>query len=302
MNGQKQQQQQSKKKQDDPKDKENVALKTEVTHLKSRIEAMNKNIDELTSLVKKVTLHQQTMDKVAQSSPRPSQISPSSTSTFINQNNKRTKVEDPMPPLPDIPHSHSIMMDVDPIPSPMRSAPERVASGSSEISDDTFVDQLFTAFKTESFEFDDSDISLMSPNSLSASNLKTNNRPRPELMARLSDALEALPRSIQELIVDRLIQAITEPKEIQENVGVAKSLEQTSVQQQPLAVPQSPKESSPGATNSTTNPNLPLAAATLAALLSQYGEEAVKVAVSNAAATSSKDNSQHNALLIPVHA
>ena len=98
------------------------------------------------------------------------------------------------------------------------------------------------------------------------------------------------PPSIQELIVDRLIQAITAPKEIQESL--ASSGEQQIV---PESVPQSPitKE----LTSNKDSPNLPLAAATLAALLSQYGEDAVKAAAASAA---TKD--AHKALLIPVHA
>jgi hypothetical protein len=115
-------------------------------------------------------------------------------------------------------------------------------------------------------------------------------------MNKLSDALEVLPREIQELIVDRLIQAITAPKEIQDNIQAVECLENTSGTQTPAAVPQSPKEGlSPAA--QSQGPNLPLAAATLAALLSQYGEDAVKAAAANIAV---KDS--HKALLIPVHA
>merc|ERR1712238_1393 len=51
-------------------------------------------------------------------------------------------------------------------------------------------------------------------------------RPRTELMNRLSDALSLLPRDIQELIVDRLIQAITSPKEIQLSLNVTNALEE----------------------------------------------------------------------------
>jgi len=204
-----------------------------------------------------------------------------------------------MPPLPDITHSYiptaHNKMEVDDvlppsIPSPVRPF-DRTTSGNAEISDDTFVDQLFTAFKTENFDFDDSDLSMSSMHQPKIT--PRNNRPRPELMSRLSDALEVLPREIQELIVDRLIQAITAPKEIQDNLEAAKCLEQqTSKPLEPLAVPQSPKENA--APNTNMGSNLPLAAATLAALLSQYGEDAVKAAA--------KDSSQHKALLIPVHA
>jgi hypothetical protein len=237
-------------------DKENSALKTEVGQLKSKLDQMTKNIDDLTRMVQKVSLQQQ---------------EPTAPPLVMNQNHKRTKVEEAaMPPLPDIPHSYTKKMEVDDfappcIPSPMH--PTLTNSETSDLSDDTFVDQLFTAFKTENFEFVED--TVMSP----AQPLKTN-RPRPKLMTKLSDALEVLPTQIQELIVNRLVQAITAPKEIQESLYN---------DDDEKVVPQSPSD------------NLPLAAATLAALLAQYGEDAIKAAAAHA-----KDS--HKALLIPVHA
>lgn len=251
-------------------DKENVALKSEVSQLKTKLEQMTKNIDELTSLVQKVSLQQQ------QQTPTPQTM-------VINANNKRTKVEDSMPPLPDIPQSSffgetNSSMEVDDfappsIPSPMH--PTLTTSESpSELSDDTFVDQLFTAFKTEHFDFEDTS---------SQATKTTPQRANPELMAKLSDALATLPLQIQELIVNRLIQAITAPKEIQE-----------ALPQNEAIVPQSPPSKA----------NLPLAAATLAALLAQYGEDAIKQAAKDAASPNAKHQANHKskALLIPVHA
>ena len=123
-------------------------------------------------------------------------------------------------------------------------------------------------------------------------------------MKRLSDALSLLPREIQELIVDRLIQAITSPKEIQEALQATEALKDVvatassktaAPSSLPTSVPQSPKRDDsammtddeqsataaslvPASTPATPakpipNPSLQLAAATLAALLSQYGKE-----------------------------
>lgn len=239
-------------------DKENSALKSEVSQLKTKLELMTKNIDDLTRMVQKVSLQQQ-------QEPTPPPIA-------MNQNNKRTKVEDAsMPPLPDITHSFtSRKMDVDEFAPPSIPSPVHPTLSTSEtqsdLSDDTFVDQLFTAFKTENFDFVDE------PQPSAPAPKMSTNRPRPELMTKLSDALEVLPTQIQELIVNRLVQAITAPKEIQD-----------SLENNDNVVPQSPSE------------NLPLAAATLAALLAQYGEDAIKAAADHA-----KDS--HKALLIPVHA
>merc|ERR1711884_564354 len=135
-------------------------------------------------------------------------------------------------------------------------------------------------------------------------------RPRAELMNRLSDALSLLPREIQELIVDRLIQAITSPKEIRESLQVTEALKDVvstvtatngTADRLPTSVPQSPRHVASSCDDSAMmtdddrstaaasvvpasfpstpsqkpvpNPSLPLAAATLAALLSQYGKE-----------------------------
>merc|ERR1712166_1194617 len=73
-----------------------------------------------------------------------------------------------------------------------------------------------------------------SPLSASTSSLDDDNdtikqRPRYELMNRLSDALSLLPREIQELIVDRLIQAITSPKEIQSCLNVTNALKEVAI-------------------------------------------------------------------------
>eukprot|EP00429_Kryptoperidinium_foliaceum_P029352 CAMPEP_0176141694 /NCGR_PEP_ID=MMETSP0120_2-20121206/72057_1 /TAXON_ID=160619 /ORGANISM="Kryptoperidinium foliaceum, Strain CCMP 1326" /LENGTH=430 /DNA_ID=CAMNT_0017477847 /DNA_START=465 /DNA_END=1757 /DNA_ORIENTATION=- len=227
---------------------ENNALKSEVSNLKQRIDAMTKNIDELTSMVQKVTL--------ATKVPEEDAVKSSNT-------NKRSKVQDPVEDeqqiltpdesrssnapqaildSPDLAPSNAMAMELDalplppsiPSPLPVEDRPD-VSSGT-ELSDEGFVDQLFTAFKTEDL--------LEMP----TDNVPKDNRPRPELMNRLSDALSALPRDIQELIVERLIQAITSPKE-----------EMTTSS---LTTPdQDPKHIA----------NLQLAAATLATLLNQCG-------------------------------
>ena len=209
---------------------------------------------------------------------------------------------------------------------------KKETSLSSELSDEGFADSLFTAFKgNEGDDEDDcigdlmslgNDVTKISDRpwltSTSISSSKTiydsgtndqhnplNNRPRKELMNRLSDALSLLPRDIQELIVDRLIQSITSPKKIQSSLTVATALAgaaATTTVKSSLSVstvPQSPNhlnfvddaqsmmtEDDDGSTaaascNNTASSgmasddvNLPsLAAATLSALLSQYGKE-----------------------------
>jgi len=340
--------------------KENIELKSEVTSLKERLEAMNKNIDMLTTMVKNVSIAQKKTE--------------SEENTSLNQNNKRTKTSVATPScVPDDVSSSIAIPEVAPsMPSPLGfgtddtaatpsnplkaniTTPDsdilRETSETSNLSDQGFVDTLFTAFKSDDDDNDDimgdvidlaegpdvdtDSMKLNDPwlNSTPLTALSSNvdttgeankQRPREELMNRLSDALSLLPRDIQELIVDRLIQAITSPKEIQDclqataalkDVVATASTKAAAPASLPTSVPQSPKrvdESAmmtddersttaasivPASTPATPakpvpNPSLQLAAATLAALLSQYGKEPK----CTAAAVNATN------LLIPVH-
>jgi hypothetical protein len=188
------------------------------------------------------------------------------------------------------------------LPSPMPVEGAREASNTSELSDEGFVNQLFTVFKTEDFEFDEME-------SASASlEQKESQRPRPELMDKLSDALALLPRDIQDMIVDRLIDAITSPKQIQDSIAAAHCLGDVKTgsvgkvmrKSSPAHVPQSPviheedPVTAPEPMSQSAGVGLPLAAATLAALLAQYGQ----VAKAN-----KQQQQAHKTLpVIPVHA
>jgi heat shock transcription factor 2 len=276
--------------------KENSNLKSEVSTLKQRIEDMTKNIDQLTTMVQKVTVSAHQSQQQLQQQP----VTPP-----VDSANKRKKVESPVYdlPVPDQMLSSAQIttaMDIDDIvlppsiPSPMPLEAE--FSSTSELSDESFVNHLFTAFKTEDF-FDDMEESV---------DAKKKNRPRPELMERLGDALAMLPRDIQELIVDRLIQAITSPKQIQEHISAVKCLDKVKTDTGgkallPSPVPQSPEHSEEEEDEEEQDElakhqqkvGLPLAAATLAALLSQYGGEL----------DSKQSNQAHKTLpVIPVHA
>ena len=269
-------------------DKDSNALKSEVTSLKQRIEVMTKNIDQLTSLVQKVTLTQKENEK-----PEPAE------ETTVEVGSKRKKMDEsvdiPELPVPDEMVSNVEKMDVEEdvpmppsIPSPISVAEEeRESSGSSELSDEGFVDQLFTVFKTEDFEFADS---------LPTREKQNDNRPAPALMDKLSDALSLLPREIQEMIVNRLIDSITSPKQIQESISAAHCLGDVKAGTLGNGSPGSQSRGQPdedAAPQTQPDVGLPLAAATLAALLAQYGQQVPK----------SKQQQAHKTLpVIPVHA
>jgi hypothetical protein len=203
----------------------------------------------------------------------------------------------------------------------------------SDVSDESFVEKLLNVFGDEQEE-------NTPPTTAGVSYYgNPDNRPRDELMNRLSDALSLLPRDVQEMIVDRLIQAIVSPKQIQESIQVAHALDEVMAaavasnveNQRPTSVPQSPKydggfatdddvheeqqeAASPGTASASSpapSPSLPLAAATLAALLSHYGKghhhqhhhhdhDDEQVAAAAAALKKSKESAQKS-LLIPVH-
>jgi hypothetical protein len=330
-------------------DQENLQLKTEVTSLKERIEAMTKNIDQLTTMVQQVTLKQAVeLD------------SPKSSAVVLNDNHKRPKTDVASEALPD---SLSSSMDFaittvstpPMLPSRERLSGQRQESVSTELSDDGFVDQLFTAFKGDSVDFaysmDDGSISgdkggsqflMASPPTLeSSSSANDSNRPNTDLMNRLSDALSLLPRDIQELIINRLIEAILSPKDVQESIQVVQALknmmesDSAACSSFPMSVPQSPKyESDAFESDSVTGddvdplilmdtdddisalpvpfsvpaapssaPSLPLAAATLAAFLAQYGKEHLHEDEGVAAAAAAHQKQKEaKSLLIPVHA
>ena len=93
------------------------------------------------------------------------------------------------------------------------------------------------------------------------------NRPDPELMQRLGDALSVLPKNVQEMIVNRLIQSITSP-EFEQNVVLKAASVPFTPQDKPPAVPVEMDA------DKQREVAVPLAAATLAALLQHLCQQA----------------------------
>jgi hypothetical protein len=265
--------------------KEDDNTKCEVQVLKKRIEEMTKNIDKLTNMVEKVSLKQE--------APSPYGNHESSEEEAAHMlgaiGNKRKKVAPQDDIRPDDMLSGMDLEDEMDIPAPEMPSPMPLSPESSDatqltqISDNEFVDQLFTAFKEdeveEVFKLDTPlEAPLLPlPPVVAKETLFNNNGPDPELMKRLGDALLLLPRETQEMIVDRLIAAITSTDSLEkiENVSPAALLKEAPVEPTkvvsmklpppPSAVPQSPPDQQEA--------QLPLAAATLAALLHHYSAQ-----------------------------
>mmetsp|Transcript_1069 Transcript_1069/g.2663 ORF Transcript_1069/g.2663 Transcript_1069/m.2663 type:complete len:408 (+) Transcript_1069:177-1400(+) len=243
------------------KKEDTSSLKNEVNVLKKRIEDMTKNIDELTSLVQKVTLGQE-QEKVNQEVGAKRKKVDSTTLRPEEALSTTLDLDDFCFPPSDIPS----------IPPPQQ--PQRESSLSSSQTDDDFVDQLFTAFGTDDMTGLLEDVPMPSTQAIE-SQPENENAPPPKLMKKLSDALALLPKEIQEMIVDRLVAAITGTESIEKNVRAASAL--SNVAQKPIVpsgkvapahVPPSPVlDGRQQAEQLPEQLPMPLAAATLAALL-----------------------------------
>lgn len=290
-----------------------VAEKSEVLKLKKRIDEMTKNIDKLTEMVQKVTLHQQNgEDLMDQSIAQPGSKRKKTPQQEAFSPNEATSSDVAFPdlPMPDEAFSTSIM-DIDELMSPDKVSsaseflqvppPAPLNRESSSTTDSDFVDQLFTAFN------DDDDINdyftcqnkstesfyatMNAPDEFAVSTTgPTKNRPNPELMRRLSDALQLLPRDIQELIVNRLIDAITSsegftvPPIIESETTSTISSTRTAPSvvistPKPVDTEQQPKKATYIASSKSLPEQQqqvqPLAAATLAALLHHYSSQII---------------------------
>jgi hypothetical protein len=296
-----------------------VAEKSEVLKLKKRIDEMTKNIDKLTAMVQKVTLQQDEGGLDAVAGPEPKRKKATQKENYPDSSAFIMDL-----PMPDEAYS-SPLMDIEDLITLQPSSVESRASSPAEIlsspsssvsmlppsgllsressSDMEFVDQLFTAFH------EDEDVAdwLLSHNDPKANDddtfalLNEGNRPDPELMRRLSDALQLLPREIQEMIVNRLIEAITSTEGldlpiIPESPSAA-TLAPSTTAASLISSKVDVKKVAVAAKSSSQQQPLPLAAATLAALLHHYSNQSKESSSSQA----SKKNI--NALpVIPVHA
>lgn len=260
--------------------------KSEVQVLKKRIEEMTKNIDKLTNMVEKVSLKQEA--PVPYGNHESSEDSSPDAVTAPGNKRKKVAPEDDVRPdemMSGMDLEDEMDIPAPEMPSPMPLSPESSnATELTQISDNEFVDQLFTAFKEDEVEevFEEAfkldaplEAPLLALPPVVAPKVAYNkNGPDTELMTRLGDALMLLPRETQEMIVDRLIAAITSTDSL-ENVSWSpkaslkeapvKPTKVVSMKLPPSAVPQSPPDQQEA--------QLPLAAATLAALLHHYSAQ-----------------------------
>lgn len=277
-----------------------ASLKTEVTTLKKRIEAMTKNIDDLTCMVQKVTLKQD---------EKGTTIEPDA---GVGTKRKKLETVTDSQIRPDAAHSASDISDMQledlgfdnvsfpPLPPAQLQlgASSRQTSDASKLTDEDFVDDLFTAFGDEDNMDGLLDVELVAP--LMRTPEEDINAPDPRLMKKLSDALRLLPKDMQEMIVDRLVANIVGTESIERNCKAASALTDASNKmsnlipgcKSPTQVPPSPVLDARPMEQMLP---MPLAAATLAALLTHYSQ-----AVSNEAVLAQREKPLPP--VIPIHA
>lgn len=315
-----------------------AAEKSEVLKLKKRIDEMTKSIDKLTEMVKKVTLQQSEGENISSEPETKRKKAIQKLNSFEDANHVIDL------PMPDEAFSSSTAMDIEDLltlqasPEPSLSVPtsnhdfvpqvlppQSVPLSRESSTDSEFVDQLFTAFNEDDNVADwlmSHDAEYNASDDIDAFFLNhTNNRPDPLLMQRLSDALQLLPRDIQEMIVNRLIEAITSTDGVSlpmDNDAVASSMTPivSPVTSKTVAAPSQlePKKVATASKSLPQQQGLPLAAATLAALLHHYSSQIKDVSsstTSSQVSTASKNEplrqsegkkNMKTLPVIPVHA
>ena len=282
-------------------------MKSEIDTLKKQLEEMNKNMSELTCMVQKVSLN----------------APPAAVEEPVSAGNKRKKVETTLFPesvpstaaaeLTDAalelfmeasPDDIMFANDENPMQMQIEAIPEsqsstRESSTATNMTDVDFVDQLFTVFGSDEEPAVPSlmpameDLPAPEPvGSFSYHQPQTSNlgnRPDTDLMERLSEALAVLPKEMQEQIVNRLIASIMSNKPTPERRSTVPADEEAD-DVLPAPTPDDDDQVI----------GMPLAAATLASLLSYYSN-LVQEAKSN-------QDSKHNSSavktipVIPCHA
>ena len=235
-------------------------LKTEMKELKQRVASMATNIDELTDMVKKVSVKECKVEGGGGGALLSSVISPGA--EWVEVGNKRKKMatttaeaarreegetddvimKDLLPIMPDWTSSSdfattvddSLLLSGDPLPDLAVSS----TSPSPAPSDDTFVDDLFQAFADEDAILpglegvDESNSKAPPMMEDTTTNNNNNNKPDPQLMKRIEDSLSTIPRDMHELVANRLIDAIADTKPIVESASSLGIFPSSSRQQQ----------------------------------------------------------------------
>ena len=290
-------------------------LKTEMHEMKQRLASMTKNIDDLTDLVKKVSVKDEEMEETS-ASPSPV-VSPgcskafvpdSVSSSFAGPGNKRKKMDstmNDMPMMPDWNPSSSDLAGVDSLLAGDTSLLPDLATSSGGSSspipspapsDDGFVDDLFQAFADEDAIIPG--LEGLGEDQSSEEPITNPNIPDPQLMKRIEDSLSTIPRDMHEMVANKLIDAISNSQPpLEESKKVDRSISVDDAENTILPI----TEDDGASTNSAASIPLPLAVATLKTILSEYG---VSVECRRSPCKDALDRSRFTKLpaMVPMHA
>ena len=221
-------------------------LETEMRELKQRVAFMSRSIDELTDLVKNVSVKEEGGEASSLVSPLAARVEPEgsgkkrrtcdaatieegegeeedsvmddggfmpdwapSSSEFVGMDDDALEFSGMMP-LPDLAHSSS------------SSSSSYSASSSPAPSDEDFVDDLFQAFADEDAPIPGLGGELANDSASAERRVEdaaANNKPDPQLMKRIEDSLSTIPREMHEMVASRLIDAISNARPIAESAS-----------------------------------------------------------------------------------
>lgn len=249
----------------------NPKLEKEMKELRQRVAVMSKSIDELTDLVKNVSVKEETvvspveMEGGKKRRMAAAMPNPWAAATIEEGDENESMVDDIFAGMESVDFSGEIVSDMafsSPSPSPSPS-------------DVDFVDDLFQAFADEDAI------------GLEGGNLKTDeedpNMPDPKLMKRIEDSLSTIPRDMHEMVANRLIDAISSAKPIAEAASSlfppSSSSQQRSTIDRSISVDERDDDTMDGTavdprvttSNASSTIPLPIAVATLKTILAEYG-------------------------------
>lgn len=272
-------------------------IRSDVDTLKDRIAKMSEEIENLTGMVKDITMKEKEVAQAevnAEVGQKRRKVTEYMDHEDVETLTQDTPVKEEMEGIEFTPTAlfPSTQSKQEPAyTASSRPIFNRQESTSSAVSDDAFVDDLLNVFgdnaeqDTDIFEMERSIVpedatSMSNPLIIQEPQPQTNpNEPDPALMDKLSDALTVLPKDVQEMLVNKLINTITSSDALKAHIDAVNS--------------EVKKEEDAQSTFQKQNPEMiPLAAATLTAIISQYS-----------AVMKSENRVKTNSIpVIPIHA
>lgn len=270
-------------------------LRSEMSRMRYRMDNMARDIDELTGMVKKVSVADDDGEEGGSGSKRKKTAGSSPGAVTDAAPSSATLVVSPGGAVPDA-ASSSVLPDWDagadidmllsgsdqilPDVAPSSDAGSSLSrsSSTSGVSDEGFVDELYDAFASEG-PLDAEPASVGTGTAVApAAPGAGGSRPDPVIMRRIEDSLSTLPRDMHELVATRLITAIegAAPPVVDASEGATGTSTSTSGKLDRSISVDADDAVMPDAAAASPSPApsripLPLAVAALKAVLSEYG-------------------------------